>query len=61
VAALWLIGMAAAIGTVVAHRQRLLALLLLGATGLVVCLAFVWLSAPDLALTQLLVEVVTSC
>ncbi len=59
VSALWLIGMAAAIGTVVAHRQRLLALILLGATGLVVSLAFVYLSAPDLALTQLLVEVVT--
>jgi multicomponent K+:H+ antiporter subunit A len=54
-----LIGMAAAIATVVAHRRRLLALILLGATGLVVSLLFVYLSAPDLALTQLLVEVVT--
>ena len=26
------------------------------ATGLVTCVTFVWLSAPDLALTQLLVE-----
>jgi len=59
VSVVWLIGMAAAIGTVVAHRKRLLALILLGATGLVVSLAFVYLSAPDLALTQLLVEVVT--
>jgi multicomponent K+:H+ antiporter subunit A len=38
------------------YRRRVTALLLLGATGLVVCLAFVELSAPDLALTQLLVE-----
>jgi multicomponent K+:H+ antiporter subunit A len=53
------IGIAAAIGTVLAHRQRLLALVLMGAAGLVVCLAFVGFSAPDLALTQLLVEVVS--
>jgi multicomponent K+:H+ antiporter subunit A len=32
---------------------------LMGAVGLVVCLVFVWFSAPDLALTQLLVEVAT--
>jgi len=50
------IGLAATLGVVVAHRRRLVALLLLGAVGLVVCLAFVHLSAPDLALTQLLVE-----
>ncbi len=54
-----LIGIAAAVGTVFAHRQRLLAVVLMGATGLAVCLAFVWFSAPDLALTQLLVEMVT--
>jgi len=59
VAALGLIGIAATIGTVLAHRRRLLALVLMGATGLVVCLAFVGLSAPDLALTQLLVEMVS--
>jgi multicomponent K+:H+ antiporter subunit A len=59
IAAIWLIGMAATIGTVLAWRRRLLALLLMGAAGLVVCLVFVWFSAPDLALTQLLVEVVT--
>ena len=40
-------------------RQRLLALTVLGAVGLVVALVFVFLSAPDLALTQLLVEVAT--
>jgi multicomponent K+:H+ antiporter subunit A len=57
--ALWAIGIAATVGTVVLHRRRLLALLLMGAAGLVVSLAFVYFSAPDLALTQLLVEVAT--
>ncbi|MBK6637364.1 MAG: monovalent cation/H+ antiporter subunit A [Rhodocyclaceae bacterium] len=41
------------------HRQRLTALILIGAVGLVVALVFVKFSAPDLALTQLSVEVVT--
>jgi multicomponent K+:H+ antiporter subunit A len=41
------------------HRQRLNALILTGAVGLIVSLAFVKFSAPDLALTQLSVEVVT--
>jgi multicomponent K+:H+ antiporter subunit A len=54
------IGLAAAIGCVLLHRQRMTALLLLAVVGLVVCLAFVHLSAPDLALTQLLVEMVTT-
>ena len=51
--------LAAAIGTVLLHRQRLVALLLLSVVGLIVSLAFVKFSAPDLALTQLSVEVVT--
>ncbi len=59
VAMLGLIGIAAALATTWAHRQRLLAIVLLGAVGLVVCLCFVYFSAPDLALTQLLVEVTT--
>ena len=50
---------ATAIAVVVLHRQRLLALILLGGVGLVVALIFVKFSAPDLALTQLSVEVVT--
>ena len=33
---------------------------MLGVAGLVTCLTFVWFSAPDLALTQLVVEVVTT-
>ncbi len=43
----------------VLHRQRLTALILTGAVGLIVALVFVKFSAPDLALTQLSVEVVT--
>ncbi len=50
---------AAAIATVIVHHQRLIALVLLGAVGLGVSLVFVKFSAPDLALTQLSVEVVT--
>ncbi len=45
--------------TVWLHRQRVLAVVSIGVIGLVVALAFVKLSAPDLALTQLLVEVIT--
>ncbi len=41
------------------RRQRLAALIVLGAVGLLVSLVFALLSAPDLALTQLLVEMVT--
>ena len=58
-AVVWLIGVACALATVVFHRRRLLALILLGAVGLMVSLAFVNFSAPDLALTQLLVEMAT--
>ena len=46
-----------AIGVALFHRQRLPALLLLSVTGLFVTLAFAQFSAPDLALTQLSVEV----
>jgi multicomponent K+:H+ antiporter subunit A len=41
------------------RRRRLLALIVLGGIGLFVSLVFALLSAPDLALTQLLVEMVT--
>ena len=49
----------AAVATAALHRQRLTALILVGAVGLFVAQAFVKFSAPDLALTQLSVEVVT--
>ncbi|MEO7008211.1 MAG: hydrogen gas-evolving membrane-bound hydrogenase subunit E, partial [Caldimonas sp.] len=60
-ALLWLIGGACALGVAVqAKYHRLAALTMLAVTGLVICLTFVWFSAPDLALTQLAVEVVTT-
>nr|WP_245542162.1 proton-conducting transporter membrane subunit [Rubellimicrobium thermophilum] len=59
-ALVWLVGGACALGTAwSAKYHRLAALILLGGTGLASCVTFVWLSAPDLALTQLLVEIVT--
>jgi multicomponent K+:H+ antiporter subunit A len=48
-----------ALAATVLHARRLLAVILVGVVGLVVSLAFVRFSAPDLALTQLLVEIVT--
>lgn len=48
-----------AVGTAVLHRQRWTALVMLSVVGLIVALAFVKFSAPDLALTQLAVEMVT--
>ena len=48
-----------AIGTVIFHRKRMFSLILLSVVGLVVSVAFARFSAPDLALTQLAVEVVT--
>ncbi|MDB5690311.1 MAG: monovalent cation/H+ antiporter subunit [Sphingomonas bacterium] len=50
---------AATNAVVVVQRHRYLALLFVGVIGLVMALAFVHLSAPDLALTQIAVEVVT--
>src|SRR5690606_6657106 len=43
-----------------AKYHRLAALILMSGAGLVSCITLVWLSAPDLALTQLLVEIVTT-
>ncbi|NAW33945.1 monovalent cation/H+ antiporter subunit A [Halomonas alimentaria] len=47
------------IATAVTHRFRLISLIMLSVVGLVVSLTFARFSAPDLALTQLSVEVVT--
>ena len=41
------------------HRLRIMALVLVGIIGLIVSCSFLYLSAPDLALTQISVEVVT--
>ncbi|MGD8175548.1 monovalent cation/H+ antiporter subunit A [Marinimicrobium sp. ARAG 43.8] len=51
--------MIGAFGTVLIHHNRFAALLLLSVVGLIVALTFIRFSAPDLALTQLSVEVVT--
>lgn len=51
--------MIAAIATVIWHRQRMISLLMVSVVGLMVSIAFTRFSAPDLALTQLTVEVVT--
>jgi len=48
-----------AIATVIYHRKRMIALITLSVVGLIVSIAFARFSAPDLALTQLSVEVVT--
>ncbi|OAN92440.1 monovalent cation/H+ antiporter subunit A [Marinobacter sp. EhC06] len=48
-----------ALTTAALHRQRFYALVLLSVVGLFVALAFARFSAPDLAMTQLSVEVVT--
>ena len=59
-ALLWAIGAACAIGAATqAKFHRLAALIMSGGAGLITCLTFAWFSAPDLALTQLSVEVVT--
>jgi len=55
----WLMLVGATFGLVFLHRNRLLSLILIGIVGLMVSIGFVHFSAPDLALTQFTVEVVT--
>nr|WP_226892794.1 monovalent cation/H+ antiporter subunit A [Phycobacter azelaicus] len=55
----WLSLVLATVLIVLRHHNRLLSLILIGVVGLVVSMSFNYLSAPDLALTQLSVEVVT--
>lgn len=58
---LWVIGAICAVGAaIMAKFHRLVAITLMGGSGLVTCLTFAWFSAPDLALTQIVVEVVTT-
>lgn len=60
-ALMWLVGAGAAIGAVwQAKYHRLTALALMSVSGLVTVITFAWFSAPDLALTQLSVEAVTT-
>ncbi|MCX8116220.1 MAG: DUF4040 domain-containing protein, partial [Burkholderiaceae bacterium] len=58
--AAWLLACAAALAAALLHRYRVLGVILVGVVGLVTSLAFVRLSAPDLALTQLSVEIVAT-
>ncbi|WP_149755277.1 monovalent cation/H+ antiporter subunit A [Roseivivax sediminis] len=57
--ATWAMLIAATGFLVAAHRKRLAALILIGIIGLIVSVAFAFFSAPDLAMTQISVEVVT--
>ncbi|MCB8745358.1 monovalent cation/H+ antiporter subunit A [Rhodoferax sp. U2-2l] len=60
-AAMWVIGAGCALaGAWMAKYHRLAALALIGGTGIVTAATFLWLSAPDLALTQLMVETVST-
>ena len=57
---LWCAGCAGALGAAVNTKyHRFAALIMVGVAGLATCLTFAWFSAPDLALTQLVVETVT--
>jgi multicomponent K+:H+ antiporter subunit A len=55
----WIALVTATALVVLSHRARYISLIYIGIVGLVISLAFVHLSAPDLALTQISVEVVT--
>jgi multicomponent K+:H+ antiporter subunit A len=56
----WSMLVAATLGMMFLHRNRLLSLVLIGIIGLMVSIGFVFFSAPDLAMTQITVEVVTT-
>ena len=59
-AVLWLLLAATCVALVLGHHQRLRAVVLVGVVGLVTSITFLAFSAPDLALTQLSVEVVST-
>ncbi|MDP1688492.1 monovalent cation/H+ antiporter subunit A [Hydrogenophaga sp.] len=58
--AVWLLLLATCAAIALTHRERFQTVVLVGVVGLVTALTFVSLSAPDLALTQLSVEVVST-
>ncbi len=58
--AVWLLLLATCVALVVTHHRRFQAVVLVGVVGLVTSRSFVSLSAPDLALTQLSVELVST-
>ncbi len=55
----WVLLVAASLALGWLHHRRLLALVVISIVGLIASGAFIYLSAPDLALTQISVEVVT--
>ncbi|MDF0601855.1 monovalent cation/H+ antiporter subunit A [Psychromarinibacter sp. C21-152] len=55
----WVMLLGATLAVVVMHRNRFRALVLIGIIGLMISAGFVYMSAPDLALTQISVETVT--
>jgi multicomponent K+:H+ antiporter subunit A len=58
---LWTLGGVGAVGAAwQAKFHRLAALMFAGVTGVITSVTFIWFSAPDLALTQLAVEVMTT-
>ncbi|WP_332065209.1 monovalent cation/H+ antiporter subunit A [Bartonella sp. CB189] len=59
--AVWLVGgLCALLVSWQAKFHRFASLMFLAGAGLMACTTFLWLSAPDLAITQLVVEVVTA-
>ncbi len=59
IAVVWVMLIVATASVVVMHHRRFRALVLLGIIGLSISAGFAYLSAPDLALTQISVETVT--
>ena len=55
----WMLLLVATISVVLMHRDRFRTLVVIGIIGLMISVGFVYLSAPDLALTQISVETVT--
>ncbi len=55
----WVLLLVATASVVLMHRNRFRALIVISVIGLMISLGFVYLSAPDLALTQISVETVT--
>src|SRR6185437_1649170 len=57
---IWIALVAVCAAVLIRHRDRLLSLVLTSIVGLIVSLVFLQFSAPDLALTQITVDVVTT-
>jgi multicomponent K+:H+ antiporter subunit A len=58
--AVWLLLLATCVAIALTHRERFQTVVLVGVVGLIASLTFVALSAPDLAMTQLSVEIVST-